>query len=98
MYHLVANCCALPTKQELLRYSHRYITSHDKEIILKCAVMALQGQHPDNYAFIIEGIYNIVTIHRLGTIKKLRGEPKLNQFFISQTISLLFWNRLYEKH
>ena len=42
MFHLVANYCALPTTQELLLYSPRYLISHDKGIILRCAVEALR--------------------------------------------------------
>jgi len=72
MFHLVANYCALPTTQELLLYSPRYLISHDKGIILRCAVEALRDQHPDNYAFIVEDIDNVITIHRLGVIRKLR--------------------------
>lgn len=75
MFHLVTNYCALPTKQELRLFAHRQISSYDKGVVLRCAVEALRDQHPDNYAFIIEDIDNVVTIHRLGTIRKLR-EPK----------------------
>lgn len=72
-YTLVAHMAAHPSTSELVLHAPKYMSSHDIDIVKRCAKMAFHGTHGDNYGFIVCDVEGTITIERLGMIKVLGG-------------------------